>query len=78
MSIQELLSDQLIARCAYDVNGNPEYLGDAPPGSGGEEAEWRIRKFLYDGNGRWTATLFANGNAGYDKVWDQRVSYSYG
>lgn len=77
MSIQDLLSDHLISRCDYTPGGNPEYLADAAPGSGMDEMEWRIRKFIYDGSGKWIATLFASGNTQFNKVWNDRSTYTY-
>ncbi len=77
MSIQEMLSDQLIARCSYDANNNPEYLGKASPGSGTDQTEWRIRKLIYNTNDQWLATLFAQGDTKFNKVWDQRETYTY-
>ena len=78
MSIQEMLSDQLISRCAYDASKRPEYLGNASPGSGNDAAEWRIQKLFYNADGLWVATLFANSNAKFNKVWNQRETYTYG
>jgi len=48
-------------------------IGEAPPGTPKSAAKWRIRKVV-----RQTAeTTWANGNAEFDKVWNDRDSYTY-
>ncbi|MBF0136136.1 MAG: hypothetical protein HQL65_07840 [Magnetococcales bacterium] len=61
---------------SYDVNDNPEYIGLAQPGGLTSDGIWQIRKISYtDGNP--VSARFANGNAEFDKVWDDRSAYSY-
>jgi len=55
---------------------NPVYIGEASPGMISSEAKWRIKKLLYSGS-QVIGTVWANGNAEFDKVWDDRTSYSY-
>lgn len=64
-------------RLAYDADGNLIYKGEAEVGSGTTEPKWQIQKFFYDANGNLTAVLFAEGDAEYNKVWDNRESYNY-
>lgn len=70
-------SDTLIQRIAYDANGNPEYLGMALPGSAANSANWFIRKIAYDVNQNPVSILFAEGSLNFDKVWDDRATYSF-
>ena len=63
---------------AYDTNGNAEYLGEASPGSAvDDEPNWRITKFTYDTNGNLTAKRYADNETTFDKVWDDRATYTY-
>lgn len=52
------------------------YVGNALPGTGKDEAKWRIQKNLYSGN-YITDVQFAGGSDAFDKVWNDRTSYSY-
>lgn len=60
-------------------SGQIEYLGEAAPGTLTSSSRWRIRKFEYDDGNTKPATgeLWANGNAEYDKVWDDRTTYDF-
>ncbi len=52
------------------------YLGSAHPGSAESAAVWVIQRVSIYGNES-TDTLFANGKATFDQVWDDRASLSY-
>ena len=64
---------------SYEVNANgaPVYIGKASPGTGKDEAGWQIQKVSYDGSGFTTDITWASGNSDWDKVWNDRASYSY-
>jgi len=66
-------------RIAYDVNNNPEFIGETTPGSGGNTSGlvWQIRKITYDINQNPITIFFANGTEAFDKAWDSRAGYSY-
>lgn len=51
------------------------YIGEALPGSTTAQAVWRIRKVLTVGAQK--GIVFADGNADYDNVWDNRQSLTY-
>ena len=51
------------------------YVGEAPPGSDSSSAVWRIKKILESGGS--TTVSWASGNPAFDKVWDDRASFSY-
>jgi len=67
----------LISQIAYDSSGDLEYIGKADPGTATDEVGWFIQKVSYDGSGNVTGTLNANGQPDFDKVWDDRESYTY-
>nr|CRH06028.1 Conserved protein of unknown function [Candidatus Magnetococcus massalia] len=69
--------NMLIRRIAYDLSGNPEYIGQAAPGAQQTGEVWFIRRISYEGSNA-TAILFAEGSTKFNKRWDQRESYSYG
>lgn len=53
------------------------YIGWADPGTATSEASWRIQRFtetsnLFDIGGEW-----ADGNADFDNIWDDRETLSY-
>jgi hypothetical protein len=52
------------------------YVGDAAPGTLGSASLWRIRKldFSLDGD---VIVTFADGDALFDNVWDDRTSLDY-
>lgn len=66
---------ELQERYAYSGN-NIVYIGKTRPGSSPESAKWQICRLYYTGTNpvqkRW-----ANGDAKFDKVWDNRAAYSY-
>lgn len=67
----------LTSRMAYDANGNPEYLGLAAPGTATDASGWMIRQLSYDASQRPAAIRYAGGTVNFDKVWDDRASYSF-
>lgn len=57
------------------VGDNVIYIGEAVPGATHDQAVWRIHEITFlgeDSSDRW-----ANGTAAFDKVWNNRASYSY-
>ena len=57
--------------------GNAIYVGEAAPGTSKSEGAWRIKKITYDSNNNATDVQWANGDDKWDKIWDNRASYSY-
>lgn len=57
-----------------DVGGDVLYVGEALPGSSEASELWRIKKI--SGASDITIT-WAEGNASFNKAWQQRLSYSY-
>jgi hypothetical protein len=60
----------------YDVNGNLVYIGIAPAGTATSSPNWFIKQLNYT-SGSLVSILTANGQITFDKVWDNRASYSY-
>lgn len=60
-------------------SGQPNYIGEAPPGTPISSTGWRIRQLEYgDGNtSPPTGEVWANGNAEFNKVWNDYDTYSY-
>jgi YD repeat-containing protein len=69
--------DDLQALRTFTVGNKVEYEGYARPGALSSVAEWQISKYTYDGSGNCTGKQFAGGVHDYDKIWDNRASYSY-
>ena len=59
-----------------DGNGLPIYVGWAAPGTAKTAASWQIQKLTYSGTVM-TDVQWASGNADFDKIWNNRASYSY-
>lgn len=59
-----------------DFVGDIIYRAEAVPGSSESAGVWRIRKIFVATDGDVTET-WASGNALFDKVWTNRLSYVY-
>lgn len=59
-----------------DEDGTFTYIGEAEPGTDRTTALWRIKRIeeFPDGD---IDILWANGTAAFDKVWDDRATYTY-
>ena len=64
-------------RMDYDTSGNITYIGFAKPGSTEDKPVWAIKKLEYDDNGNLVAIKWAEGNNNFDKIWNNRTTYSY-
>lgn len=69
--------DVMSTLISYDANNNPEYIGMSKPGTAADDAGWAIKKVSYDANGNPVSVFFAEGKINFDKVWNDRASYSY-
>lgn len=71
----------------YDVrtDGQPVYVGYADPGSSGDvdKPVWSIQRIDYDLNDQFVQRVWAKlpsenrGNNLYNKVWNDRTTYTY-
>jgi len=59
-----------------DEDGTFTYIGEAEPGTDRTTALWRIKRIeeFPDGD---IDILWANGTAAFDKIWDDRATYTY-
>ena len=58
-----------------DVEGNYTYIGEAQPGTATSAASWRIKRVEQIGSD--INILWASGTANFDKIWDNRLSFTY-
>jgi len=72
---EKLWLSQWKMRIEYS-GANPVYVGEAKPGIATDEKGWRIKKITYDGDNP-TQIDWAEGNRNFDKIWDNRATYSY-
>jgi hypothetical protein len=59
-----------------DEEGPLTYIGEAEPGTDRNLALWRIKRVSEASDGD-LEILWANGAAAFDKVWDDRATYTY-
>jgi hypothetical protein len=64
------------AKRVDSVSDTDMYKGEAVVGSSTDNAVWRIQKVVFGTDGDVTIT-WADGNANFDNVWDNRLSLSY-
>lgn len=67
----------LITIVSLDANQNIEYVGCAASGSPTSDSVWAIMRIIYDANNNFSRTAFAEKNRVFNKIWDDRASYSY-
>jgi len=58
-----------------EVSASVSYIGHSLPGMSTSSPEWRIMKLTVSGS--LTRQTFAEGSADFDKIWDNRASYTY-
>lgn len=63
-------------RYAYTAANLVEYIGIASVATGTGTAGWAIAKLTYSGNNVVSKT-WASGTADFDKIWDDRATYTY-
>ena len=75
---QRVFHEQTPLTTIYDFAGGnfPIYVGEATPGSLTSSAVWRIQKRTYTSN-KLTKIEWAEGDARFKKIWDDRASLSY-
>lgn len=72
-----ILENELAQATRVDfVSDTVLYRGEADPGTATSSAFWRIRRITLNSEGD-AITEWADGNANYDNVWDNRASLSY-
>ena len=69
-----------IMNMSYGEDEEPEYFGEAMPGTLDSDAAWRIYRYDYvmvAGDLEASGLRYAEGNTNFDKVWDDREDYEY-
>ena len=67
---------ELQTKMDYLGGANPIYIGESVPGTSPATARWRIQMHTYTGT-TLTIIAWANGSKKFDKVWDDRTTYTY-
>ncbi len=78
--IQQVSVDGVLTKRMENLSsGQPLYIGESPPGGGTALPVWRIRKMEYDNGNNFppTAEVYANGENKFDKIWNDRTSFTY-
>ena len=75
VNVQNTDEQRYTTRIAYSGN-NPEYIGEAFPGSSAGDAAWRIKKLTYSGDNV-TEINWAEGTEKFTNVWSSRTTYTY-
>lgn len=60
-----------------DTVSTSKYIGEALPGSTQSSALWRIKKVDLSDTSGFLPIVWADGTAGFTKVWDDRLDYDY-
>lgn len=71
------LAGELTIAIEYDVANNPIYVGEARPGVTQNVTGWRIKRITFDISNNPTNVEWAEGNAEFDKTWNDRLGYRY-
>lgn len=58
-----------------EVSGGITYIGEADPGESASDATWRIKRLTETGPD--IVIAWADGNANFDNVWNDRLGLSY-
>jgi len=74
--VQRVLDLPFTSRIEYSGSGNPIYVGEADPGTGTGESNWRIKKIAYTSNNP-ISVKWASGDANPNKIWADRATYIY-
>ena len=72
--VREMTEDLLTYVAVNSSDNLISYLGRAAPGTATSAASWQIRK-IDENSG--TIITYADGDADFDNVWDNRESLSY-
>jgi len=69
--------DDSVIAVEYDDDSNPIYIGFAKPGTAKSVSHWQIFKLTYDSDDNITDLQWADGDEKFNKVWNNRATYSY-
>ncbi len=60
-----------------DTVGDIKYVGSSLPGTATSASTWSIKRIDLSDTGGDVDVTYANGSADFDKVWDDRATYTY-
>jgi len=70
------LNERIDVQKKFDeASATVTYIGEAEPGASATLAVWRIYKFTTTGSIK--DKQWASGTTDYNKIWNDRVSYTY-
>lgn len=64
-------------RVDFSADGTFLYRGEAVPGTAESDNLWRIRRIDIASSDGDVTEIWADGNASFTKVWDDRLTYTY-
>lgn len=77
VSMPTVTTSDISYTTAIEFSGaNPVYVGEAVAGSAKSGSLWRIKKITYSGSNP-IDVQYADGVSTFNKIWDNRASYSY-
>jgi len=68
---------QYIKQVDFDDSNNYIYTGEALPGTATSAASWRITRVEFVGSDEDVVKLYADGDANFDNIWDNRGVLAY-
>lgn len=74
--VYELSKVPIYATNFDQADATTGYVGEALPGTATSAAGWRIKKMVFGADGD-VMTTFADGDAAFDNIWDDRASLTY-
>jgi YD repeat-containing protein len=77
MSVYQFGNSDLDVAIEYNVTNLAIYVGEAQPGTSKGSPNWRIMKLDYDANNNLILKRFADGSKNFNKIWDNRATYTY-
>lgn len=69
------MADDTVTTYIDEVDANTTYVGSAPRGSATSDDSWQIKKIV--ANGTVTSVTWADGTDRMEKIWDDRLTYTY-
>lgn len=62
---------------SYNASNDPEYIGEAQPGSSKDDSVWRIFKIVYNASNDPIDITWAGGESLFTKKWNDKAGYDY-
>jgi hypothetical protein len=75
-AIIQLMAPPAFLTILDEAGAGVSYMGEAAPGTGTDEALWRIRRITESAGD--VTVEWADGDSSFDNVWDDRAGLTYG